>query len=103
MDQHGKKGKIQSKEKNIIECYQIWHQYNDVIKGLERTEKSWVWSNDKKKMSGEDTSSTPGTMYRKWREQKDMRMKKENCNITPIVHLNPWFNKNTPCREGSRK
>ena len=81
MDQYVKKGKILGKEKNIIECYWIWHQYNDVIKGLEQMEKSWVWSNDKKKMSGDDMSSTPGMMYRKWREQKDMRMKKENCNI----------------------
>ena len=43
-------------------------------------EKSWVWSNDKKKVSGDDMSSMPGMMYRKWREQKDTRMKKENCN-----------------------
>ena len=43
-------------------------------------EKSWVRSNDKKKVSSDDTSSMPDTMYRKWREQKDTRMKKENCN-----------------------
>ena len=68
MDQHVEKGKILGKEKNIIECYWIWHQYNNVIKGLEQMEKSWVWSNDKKKMSGDNTSSTPGTMYKKRRE-----------------------------------
>ena len=53
---------------------------NDDIKGLEWMEKSWVWSNDKKKVSSDNTSSVPGMMYREGREKKDTRMKKENCN-----------------------
>ena len=49
-------------------------------------EKSWVWTNDKKKMSGGDMSSTPSTTYRKWREQKYMRMKKENLTL-PLSYI----------------
>ena len=67
---------------------------------LERTKKSQVRSNDKKQMSGDDTSSTPGTMYRKRGEQNDIRMKKENCNITspkePSTYLYRAFPTDVP-------
>ena len=53
---------------------------NNDIKGLEQTEKSRVRSNDKKKVSSDDMSSAPCTMYREGREKEDKRMKKENCN-----------------------
>ena len=62
--------------------------------------KSWVRSNTKKQVSGDDTSSMPGMMYRKRREQKDMRMKKENCNITspkePSTYLYQAFPTDVP-------
>ena len=55
---------------------------NDDIKSLEWMEQSRVWSNDKKKVSSDDMSSVPDTMYREGREKKDIRIKKENCNRT---------------------